>query len=1360
VRFNKKSPLKSDKKTPPKAHKKGVVGYNKKTALLEEAITHMNEGKYGRSSATLKELLALDPLNTEARRLFATLHLRLGSLISARTAFESLAREALERQDFWLAESLLREYLTAGPRCVPFLEMLGRVYEQKGDSIAAVAEYGKAIDVLIEDPDPEQPDRAANLFAKIRSLGAGGPEVFRLAALFDSATGQLLSPPSVSSTASVEDRQPATEPVSTAGEAGPTLLEQPEAPLQTTQPESPTEPQASASFPDPLEQHNAAATPGSALQEATDNQETTVPASLADKEQVNSAEQEDEVPASAQPISQALDEVLDSPLKLLDEATVLPVAPTTSDRDQTPPPNIATTECSFKTEPVSQSISDAIAVPDLSLHEVTQSIADPPSTPVSMPWDQVQDTTLSIPLPSADLEIAQVLDAESAHSTEGLSIPESAEEMEEQPSLPVQPDSLLSSMSWEDILAAVGKGPEVPSAPEPAGSTGSRKEEDIDPVPVVSDLMSVDPEEPAPASISEPVADEQTLPVPMPWEQVEEESVSIPQHEPEPEFGAVPEDLSPAAIDDAAPPHSENEQGEATDPTLAIDESLTASPADFTASPAEREQTVLTSSPLTCQEPAQEQPVDSFDEPPISQSNDPPPVREEASAVPVIPSEQHPAEPIEPAAVPLIEETPLPDIADDATTVADPSTVVQTARPLALHVEPEPVPFGPDAVASEPATEAQECSDASVAPLYGADPYDQPIHPEPVVNMPAPSEPALALEESSSLTPPRETNPPPAAHETAEPRDINILWDEPSPSSPPEQTKPGLLSRWLCRPKHDEPADPTESVAPEPSDEPVSDRAPVPSTPSVSFTPEATIPVIARGEVVRDQSADSLPIGIVATPSKLKVRKPFVASVSSRLTSGAVRLIDTCFSTTRSIIVSLLALISAIFTTGLIAVGLAALAWIWMEERPNTAFQNLTVTPQRTLQESGPNGYLVLLGFDRGANQDAAPAGSVRKFDKSDLAMMDACLTRPEEQRSARTDAEKTLAGWYHDPDPAARFHTQPASLRAWVNQADRSMARYKQWLTMPFEDWSYGEPMSPHCSMVLHAHRLYVADGFGQDIEAGIDRLVIDLGMWRNILGLAKSLPIKMLAVNAVNDDTAVVSGLLARSDLDDRLLGRLAKAFRPLDQAEQSLRWPMQSELKAAPKIREILLKADAGEPLPIYVSLASMMPLPTQKRLNSYAAYYEAAAKAAIEGRFAGLPKRADFIRYPADSWLDYGLNPIENILGVPPLPEWDTYGGRILELDARLRLASLQAWVRRSPQEDIPTRMAKAGQALYDPFSGFPMLINRRKGVFYSVGQDGKDHDGRPELDIMALIPAMAGELSQDSKRTGTTAKPRS
>ena len=150
-----------------------MVGYSKKSALLEEAITHMNAGRYGRSSTALKELLALDPHNTEARRLFATLHLRLGSLVTARQAFESLVNEAIERQDLWLAESLLREYLAAGPRCVPFLELLAHVYEEKGDVMAAVAELGKAIDILIEDPDSENLKKPLSALCQSKSACAG-----------------------------------------------------------------------------------------------------------------------------------------------------------------------------------------------------------------------------------------------------------------------------------------------------------------------------------------------------------------------------------------------------------------------------------------------------------------------------------------------------------------------------------------------------------------------------------------------------------------------------------------------------------------------------------------------------------------------------------------------------------------------------------------------------------------------------------------------------------------------------------------------------------------------------------------------------------------------------------------------------------------------------------------------------------------------------------------------------------------------------------------------------------------------------------------------------------------------------------
>ena len=192
MRTDKKHPQKADKNTPSRVQKRGIVGYSKKSALLEEAITHMNTGKYGRSSAALKDLLSLDPHNTEARRLFATLHLRLGSLATARQAFESLANEAIGRQDFWLAESLLREYLAAGPRCVPFLELLAHVYEEKGDAVAAVAELGKAIDILIEDPDSENPKKPSRLYAKVRELAPVSSVACQFASLFDIQTGAFV----------------------------------------------------------------------------------------------------------------------------------------------------------------------------------------------------------------------------------------------------------------------------------------------------------------------------------------------------------------------------------------------------------------------------------------------------------------------------------------------------------------------------------------------------------------------------------------------------------------------------------------------------------------------------------------------------------------------------------------------------------------------------------------------------------------------------------------------------------------------------------------------------------------------------------------------------------------------------------------------------------------------------------------------------------------------------------------------------------------------------------------------------------------------------------------------------------------
>ena len=118
------------------------------------------------------------------------------------------------------------------------------------------------------------------------------------------------------------------------------------------------------------------------------------------------------------------------------------------------------------------------------------------------------------------------------------------------------------------------------------------------------------------------------------------------------------------------------------------------------------------------------------------------------------------------------------------------------------------------------------------------------------------------------------------------------------------------------------------------------------------------------------------------------------------------------------------------------------------------------------------------------------------------------------------------------------------------------------------------------------------------------------------------------------------------------------------------------------------------------------------------------------------------------------MDYLINPVEHIVGVEPLPSWDLYVTRIVEVDAELRLAGLQAWIGGPQEGEVLTRLAKAGQA-YDPFTGLPMLVNQRKGLIYSVGRDGKDQEGDSTRDLAVPIPFVS---SSDSRRAPLSPPP--
>lgn len=198
--------------------------------------------------------------------------------------------------------------------------------------------------------------------------------------------------------------------------------------------------------------------------------------------------------------------------------------------------------------------------------------------------------------------------------------------------------------------------------------------------------------------------------------------------------------------------------------------------------------------------------------------------------------------------------------------------------------------------------------------------------------------------------------------------------------------------------------------------------------------------------------------------------------------------------------------------------------------------------------------------------------------------------------------------------------------------------------------------------------------------------------------------------------------------------------------------MRWPMQSELVSASKTYETQLSTAKTKELPLHAAVAAALPLPMQRRLNDYAEYYDESYKAAGEGRYGSLPKWKSYIHFPASGVMDYVTNPIENIVGLEPLPPWDLHNGLVVDTDAHLRLASLQAWLRRgSADGDLVTRMVKAGQDFYDPYTGMPMLVNLQKGVLYSVGHDGKDQDADPQLDVVVEIPATHTSTASSKSR---------
>ncbi|HXF92364.1 MAG TPA: tetratricopeptide repeat protein [Nitrospiraceae bacterium] len=160
-------------------------------SLLAEATRRMEEGQYAGAEAILTQLLTREPGNPQVCQLLARLHLQRGDLQVALNEYRFLAGAAMRAHDFVLAESLINEYLQVEPTCVALLEMLGSLCEQRGDTAAAAIHYGKAIEVLLEHPEPGLPMLSAELYAKVKLLAPASPVIQKFAHVFEPETVPL-----------------------------------------------------------------------------------------------------------------------------------------------------------------------------------------------------------------------------------------------------------------------------------------------------------------------------------------------------------------------------------------------------------------------------------------------------------------------------------------------------------------------------------------------------------------------------------------------------------------------------------------------------------------------------------------------------------------------------------------------------------------------------------------------------------------------------------------------------------------------------------------------------------------------------------------------------------------------------------------------------------------------------------------------------------------------------------------------------------------------------------------------------------------------------------------------------------------
>lgn len=449
----------------------------------------------------------------------------------------------------------------------------------------------------------------------------------------------------------------------------------------------------------------------------------------------------------------------------------------------------------------------------------------------------------------------------------------------------------------------------------------------------------------------------------------------------------------------------------------------------------------------------------------------------------------------------------------------------------------------------------------------------------------------------------------------------------------------------------------------------------------------------------------------------------------------------------------------------------SGLIWSSKKDKPSEVFLKMSEQPDRAIEHPLQNGYFLLLGLASAPGLDPVQVGYDIWLETEIKSIHRGFhLDKPGRSDLRIPVALDALLPEWNAADPLAEFQRRPVSFRAAMARHSTLLKRYELWLTMPFEDWGYAHRGAPRIEEILGAHRLYVAEGFGQQTRFGLERLAADLARWRLVLREARTLPMKILAAVVLEDDVHLLTRILSRATVDPAILIRGLNLLQPLTAGEYSLRWPVQSQFRLGYTLGQQPLgdgtsvqDDNDGPALESLARAARLYPemfravehprprtflglsSPSQRTWDTYATFYDATIKTA-ESVHSPLPKLLDIARHSQLTLLDRIINPLDFS------PNWEPFSQRLVETDARLRLASLQILMRTATAADvIPSRLAEVGSMYFDPFTGLPMLWSATQKKLYSVGKDGLDDGGDPTFDIS--VPLTSASNSAPTPVTG-------